>query len=278
MGAGDALQLYRQQSDGCGCDALDSTGLTQGLGAQAQQLLFHFVADARQAVPGCEAIVQQPGESLVVEGSLACDFRPGAFDIAAVAQFSLDPEGDAAIEAGPVDILVNNAGCNVRKPVGDVTWDDWNTVLDTNLRGTFFMSQAIGRQMTARGSGRIITVGSITSVFGFGGLAPYTASRGGIRQLTMSLADAFGPQGVTVNCLAPGFFRTAQNDVMYRDEEWVGSIVARTPLRRPGQPGDLDGVVVFLASDASGYITGQTLLVDGGYTTGSTRMVPGKTD
>ena len=159
-----------------------------------------------------------------------------------------------------------------------MTWNDWNTVLDTNLRGTFFMSQAIGRQMTARGCGRIITVGSITSVFGFGGLAPYTASRGGIRQLTMSLADAFGPQGVTVNCLAPGFFRTAQNDVMYRDDEWVNSIVARTPLRRPGQPGDLDGVVVFLASDASGFITGQTLLVDGGYTTGSTRLVPGKND
>jgi gluconate 5-dehydrogenase len=81
---------------------------------------------------------------------------------------------------------------------------------------------------------------------------------------------------VTVNCLAPGFFRTAQNDVMYRDEEWVNSIVGRTPLRRPGQVGDLDGAVVFLASDASGFITGQMLLVDGGYSTGSTRAVPGK--
>ena len=90
----------------------------------------------------------------------------------------------------------------------------------------------------------------------------------------LSLADAFGPAGVTVNCLAPGWFRTAQNDVMYRDEEWLGSIVARTPLRRPGQPGDLDGAVVFLASDASRFITGQTLLVDGGFTTGSTRAVP----
>lgn len=248
------------------------TGASRGLGLQMAKALAGAGADlvitARSAdsLAGPRAELEALGRRVT---ALALDLTSEA---------SIRAAADAAIEAGPVDILVNNAGCNVRKPVADVTWNDWNTVLDTNLRGTFFMSQAIGRQMTARGCGRIITVGSITSVFGFGGLAPYTASRGGIRQLTMSLADAFGPQGVTVNCLAPGFFRTAQNDVMYRDEEWVGSIVARTPLRRPGQPGDLDGVVVFLASDASGFITGQTLLVDGGYTTGSTRMVPGKTD
>lgn len=248
------------------------TGASRGLGLQMAKALAGAGADlvitARSAdsLAGPRAELEALGRRVT---ALALDLTSEA---------SIRAAADAAIEAGPVDILVNNAGCNVRKPAADVTWNDWNTVLDTNLRGTFFMSQAIGRQMTARGCGRIITVGSITSVFGFGGLAPYTASRGGIRQLTMSLADAFGPQGVTVNCLAPGFFRTAQNDVMYRDEEWVGSIVARTPLRRPGQPGDLDGVVVFLASDASGFITGQTLLVDGGYTTGSTRMVPGKND
>src|SRR5215472_13191973 len=91
-----------------------------------------------------------------------------------------------------IDILVNNAGCNVRKPALDVTWEDWNLVLDTNLRGSFFVSQAVARGMIRRGYGRIINIGSVTSVAGYAGLAPYGASRGGIRQLTMSLADDWG--------------------------------------------------------------------------------------
>ncbi len=166
---------------------------------------------------------------------------------------------------------MNNAGCNVRKPALDVTWDDWNLVLETNLRGTFFVSQAVARVMIPRKYGRIINIGSVTSVFGYAGLGPYTASRGGTKQLTMSLADDWGPHGITVNCLAPGWFKTAQNAVMYEDPEWVAYLVDRIPLKRPGEPHDLDGAVVFLASDASGYITGQTLLVDGGITTGATR-------
>src|SRR5262249_2513394 len=93
---------------------------------------------------------------------------------------------------GRIDILVNNAGCNVRKPALDVTWDDWNLVLDTNLRGSFFVAQAVARQMIPRRYGRIINIGSVTSVAGYAGLGPYGASRGGIRQLTMSLADDWG--------------------------------------------------------------------------------------
>jgi gluconate 5-dehydrogenase len=175
---------------------------------------------------------------------------------------------------GQIDILVNNAGCNVRKPATDVTWDDWNLVLDTNLRGAFFVAQSVAKHMIARGSGRIINIGSVTSMFGFAGLGPYGASRGGIRQLTMSLADDWGPRGITVNCLAPGWFKTEQNKVLYEDKEWVDYLVDRIPLRRTGRPEDLEGAVVFLASDASAYITGQTLLVDGGITTGSTRALP----
>ena len=172
---------------------------------------------------------------------------------------------------GQIHILVNNAGCNVRKPALEVTWDDWNLVLDTNLRGSFFTAQAVARGMIEHGYGRIISIGSVTSVFGFAGLAPYGASRGGIRQLTMSLADDWGRHGVTVNCLAPGWFRTEQNKVLYEDPEWVAYLVDRIPAKRPGQPHDLDGAVVFLASEESRYVTGQTLLVDGGISTGATR-------
>jgi NAD(P)-dependent dehydrogenase (short-subunit alcohol dehydrogenase family) len=170
-----------------------------------------------------------------------------------------------------VHILVNNAGCNVRKAALEVTWDDWNLVLDTNLRGSFFVAQAIARGMVRHGYGRIINIGSVTSVFGYAGLAPYGASRGGVRQLTMSLADDWGPHGITVNCLAPGWFRTAQNQVLYDNKEWVEYLVDRIPMKRPGDIHDLDGAVVFLASESSRYVTGQTLLVDGGISTGAMR-------
>ncbi len=151
-------------------------------------------------------------------------------------------------EFGHLDILVNNAGCNVRKPALDVSWEDWNLILDTNLRGSFFVAQALARRMIPRRYGRIVNIGSVTSVSGYAGLAPYGASRGGIRQLTMSLADDWGKHGVTVNCLAPA-------------------------LKRPGEPQDLDAAVVFLAAESSRYITGQTLLVDGGISTGATRAL-----
>ncbi len=177
---------------------------------------------------------------------------------------------------GKIDILVNNAGCNIRKPALDVTWDDWNTILDTNLRGPFFVAQAVAKHMVAAKHGRIINIGSVTSVAGYAGLGPYGASRGGIRQLTMSLADDWGPHGITVNCLAPGWFKTAQNAVMYENKEWVSYLTDKIPLRRPGRADDLEGAVVFLASEASAYITGQTLLVDGGITVNSTRALPVK--
>lgn len=170
-----------------------------------------------------------------------------------------------------VHILVNNAGCNVRKPALGVTWEEWNLVLDTNLRGSFFVAQQVARGMVQHGYGRIINIGSVTSVAGFAGLGPYCASRGGIKQLTMSLADDWGKHGITVNCLAPGWFKTEQNKILYEDREWVEYLIDRIPLKRHGEPHDLDGAIVFLASESSRYVTGQTLLVDGGVSTGATR-------
>ena len=124
--------------------------------------------------------------------------------------------------------------------------------------------------------GRIINIGSVTSVFGYAGITPYCASRGGVKQMTMSLADDWGIYGITVNCLAPGWFKTDQNKILYEDREWVTYICDRIPLKRPGEPGDLEGTVVFLASDASAYLTGQTILVDGGISTGATRATSKK--
>ncbi|HUZ18444.1 MAG TPA: glucose 1-dehydrogenase [Spirochaetia bacterium] len=188
---------------------------------------------------------------------------------------SIQAMGKEAIGAyGKIDILVNNAGCNVRKRALEITWDDWNLVLETNLRGSFFVAQAVARHMKEAGYGRIINISSVTAVFGYAGLGPYGASRGGVKQLTMSLAHDWGEYGITVNSLAPGWFKTEQNKVMYEDQGWVDYLVERIPLGRPGAPNDLDAAVVFLASEGSRYITGQTLLVDGGISVGAVRAIP----
>jgi gluconate 5-dehydrogenase len=245
------------------------TGTSRGLGQQFARALANAGADVvltsrnRDHLLAFETEIKGLGRQAV---SLELDVRDPQ---------SIEQMAAAAEEAfGHVDILVNNAGTNVRKPALEVTWEDWNLILDTNLRGSFFVAQAVARRMVPHGYGRIINIGSVTSVNGYAGLAPYGASRGGIKQLTMSLADDWGKYGITVNCLAPGWFRTDQNKVMYEDKEWVQYLSDRIPVKRPGQVGDLDAAIVFLATEASRYITGQTLLVDGGISTGAVRALP----
>jgi gluconate 5-dehydrogenase len=157
---------------------------------------------------------------------------------------------------------VNSAGCNIRKPALDVTWEDWNLILDTNLRGSFFVSQAVARRMIPRRYGRIVNIGSVTSVAGYAGLAPYGASRGGIRQLTMSIADDWGRHGVTVNCLAPGWFRTEQNTGMYEDKEWADELCDPLPLKRP-RILKTGTAVVFLAAESAVISPGRPCLLMG---------------
>lgn len=244
------------------------TGASRGLGQYFARALgragARLIVTSRRA-GDCDAFVAELAAMQIEAKALTLDVR----DQASIAAFA--PAAEACF--GNVHTLVNNAGCNVRKPALDVTWDDWNLVLETNLRGAFFTAQAVARGMVQRGYGRIVNISSVTSVFGYAGLAPYGASRGGIRQMTMSLADDWGPHGVTVNALAPGWFQTEQNRAMYQDEGWVEYLVERIPMKRPGQPNDLDGAIVFLASEASRYITGQTLLVDGGISVGATRAL-----
>jgi NAD(P)-dependent dehydrogenase (short-subunit alcohol dehydrogenase family) len=224
------------------------------------------------------------GADLIITSRKKEDCEPFAKELQAlgrkVACLSLDVRDEASIRQmgddaqaafGKIDILVNNAGCNVRKPMMEVTWDDYNKVLETNLRGTFFVAQAVVKHMLPRKYGRVINIGSVTAVFGYAGIAAYCASRGGVKQLTMAMADEFGGHGITVNCLAPGWFKTEQNKVLYENEKWLEYICDRIPAKRPGKPNDLDGAVVFLASEASEYVNGQTLLVDGGISTGATK-------
>lgn len=245
------------------------TGASRGLGQTFATALARAGADLviTSRDPSSLKAMQKQIEDLGRKAlSLALDVRDYE---------SIQAMARAAVEHyGQVHILVNNAGCNVRKPALEVSWEDWNLVLDTNLRGTFFVAQAVARHMIPNRYGRIINIGSVTCVAGYAGLGPYGASRGGVKQLTMSLADDWGKHGITVNCLAPGWFKTAQNAVMYEDKEWVAYLSDRIPLKRPGQPPDLEGAVVFLASDASAYVTGQTLLVDGGISTGAVRALP----
>lgn len=248
------------------------TGASRGLGLSFALALARAGADVAvtsrtlASLDATQAAVAALGRRCV---PLVLDVREQAGITAAV---------DAAHRAlGRIDILVNNAGCNIRKPALDVTWEDWNTILDTNLRGPFFVAQAAARHMVGQGGGRIINIGSVTSVAGYAGLGPYGASRGGIKQLTMSLAADWGPQGITVNCLAPGWFKTSQNAVMYEDAAWVRYLSDRIPLRRPGDvDSDLEGALIFLASEASRYVTGQILLVDGGISVNDTRALPAK--
>ena len=250
-----------------GCVAV-VTGASRGLGQYFGRALARSGADLIITSRSINAL-RPFQEEMASLGRKAVPLELDVRDKVSIEQFA-----DAAEKAfDKIDILVNNAGCNVRKPALDVTWDDWNLILDTNLRGAFFVAQAVARLMVPHHYGRIINIGSVTSVAGSAGLGPYCASRGGIKQLTMSLADDWGAYGITVNCLAPGWFKTAQNKILYDDPDWVAYLEDRIPLKRAGLPNDLDGAIVFLASEASRYITGQTLLVDGGISTGATRAM-----
>jgi 2-deoxy-D-gluconate 3-dehydrogenase len=168
---------------------------------------------------------------------------------------------------GRVDCLVNNAGIAVRKPPEEYSVEEWDRVMGVNLRGVFLCARAVHPVMAAAGGGKIVNIGSMTSLFGSDWVASYSASKGGVVQLTKSLAIAWAKDGIQVNAILPGWIRTDLTAAIERPEnrERHTSISSRIPSGRWGEPGDLAGTAVFLASRASDYVTGTAIPVDGGY-------------
>ncbi len=170
---------------------------------------------------------------------------------------------------GRLDILLNNAGINRRTAALDYTEEEWDAVLDTNLKSVFFCCQAAARIMKERGGGKIINTASGASEITTLNQAAYASSKGGVKLLTKQLAVEFAPYHINVNAIGPGWFRTPLNDQLFQNEEWARGVLAFIPLGRTGDPDkDLAGLAVFLASDASDYITGQIIYVEGGMLAG----------
>jgi gluconate 5-dehydrogenase len=167
---------------------------------------------------------------------------------------------------GPIDILVNNAGMQIRNPLHEFADDDWHRLMRTNLDSVFYVSKAVATGMIARGRGKIINICSVQSELGRPGIAPYTASKGAIKMLTKGMAIDWGPLGLNVNGLGPGYFKTELTAKLVDDPVFTTWLVGRTPSRRWGDVEELGGAAVFLASDASRFVNGHILYVDGGVT------------
>ncbi|CAI9122171.1 SDR family oxidoreductase [Brytella acorum] len=171
-----------------------------------------------------------------------------------------------AIEAsvGPIDILINNAGIQRRAPLEQFSRSDWDELMATNLNAVFFVGQAVARHMIARGKGKIVNIGSVQSELARPGIAPYTAAKGAVKNLTRGMATDWARHGLQINGLAPGYFETDMNQALVQDEAFSGWLRARTPAARWGKVQELIGACVFLSSDASSFVNGHMLMVDGG--------------
>jgi gluconate 5-dehydrogenase len=169
-------------------------------------------------------------------------------------------------EIGPIDILVNNAGMQRRAPLDQFEETHWHELMKTNLDSVFLVGKAVARHMIERKRGKVINICSVQSELGRPGIAPYTASKGAVKMLTKGMAIDWGPHGIQVNGLGPGYFKTELNDALVKNTDFSAWLIGRTPSRRWGDVEDLVGAAVFLASDASRFVNGHILYVDGGVT------------
>ncbi len=236
------------------------TGGNAGVG-EAMALALGRAGASLLLVARRESALAEAAGRLRAEG-VACDTL--ALDLGLTED--LPAAGAAIAGRGAMDILVNAAGINLRQPFSEVTPESWNQQIALHLAAPFFLTQALAPGMAERGFGRIINIGSLQSTRAFANSAPYGAGKGGVVQLTRAIAQAWSSQGITCNAIGPGFFPTDLTAPVFADPALAATHAARTAIGRNGRLEDLHGVTVFLASAASSYITGQTLMVDGGYT------------
>ena len=170
--------------------------------------------------------------------------------------------------SGEIDILVNGAGINLRTSADELTLEQWQKTIDINLTAPYQLSQLAVKKMKESGWGRIINIASLQSLRAFDNSIPYGASKGGVMQLTRALAQAYSKDGVLVNAIAPGFFRTNLTESLYQDSKKIKNLAGKTMMNRNGEEKDIFGISVFLCSDANSYITGQTIFLDGGFSAG----------
>ncbi len=236
------------------------TGSSGGIGLALARALgqagAHVVLNGRNVGKLDSAAAQLRSEGLQVSTA--------AFDVADSP--AVRTAIDALEEKSAIDILVNNAGMQIRAPLHEFADDDWHTLMRTNIDSAFFVGKAVAQKMIQRKRGKIINICSVQSELGRPGIAPYTASKGAIKMLTKGMAIDWGPHGLTVNGLGPGYFKTELTERLVADEAFTGWLVGRTPSRRWGDVQDLGGAAVFLASEASCFVNGHILYVDGGVT------------
>lgn len=236
------------------------TGGSQGLGLAMARALAEAGACVSIVARRQERLAQASQE-LKVNGNQVLALNADLADVNAAEQVV----AETFKHFGRLDILITAAGTQLRKPILDVTPDDWERVMAVNLRAVYFCCQHAARIMREQGRGKIINIASLTSIGAWHNVSIYGASKGGIVQMTKAMALEWAPYHINVNAIGPGTFPTELTEPLYTDPQRTAAILQRLPMGRPGSPNDLAGATVFLASKASDYVTGQVLYVDGGW-------------